>query len=186
MQQDAVRPDPAAAGGRGGRRDRTYGWADPTSTAAAARELAGAAFFEALVRGALPAPPIASTLDFDLVSVEPGRVVFAITPAEFHYNPIGSVHGGVAATLCDSACGCAVHSMLPAGAWYVSQDLSVKFLRGITASTGRLECEGTVLHLGGRTALAQARLTGQDGRLYAYATSSCLIFRPEPAGQQAR
>jgi uncharacterized protein (TIGR00369 family) len=80
--------------------------------------------------------------------------------------------------MCDSACGCAVHSMLPKGAYYTSQDLSVKFLRPITGSTGTLRCEGTVIHLGSRTALSQARLTDGQGKLYAHATSSCLIFRP--------
>jgi uncharacterized protein (TIGR00369 family) len=159
-------------------RQRTYQWQDPAIAGAAARELGGGEFFLAITAGELPAPPITATLDFTLVSAEPGRAVFEITPSEFHYNPIGSVHGGVCATLCDSACGCAVHSMLPAGSYYTSLDLSVKFIRPITASTGRLLCEGTVTHLGTRTALAQARLTGQDGKLYAQATSSCLIFRP--------
>jgi uncharacterized protein (TIGR00369 family) len=116
-----------------------------------------------------------------VVSVQPGRVIFEITPSEMHYNPIGSVHGGVAATLCDSACGCAVHSLLPAGSYYTSLDLSVKFLRAITASTGRLRCEGTVTHLGSRTALAQATLCDDAGQLYAHATSSCLIVRPAAA-----
>ena len=92
------------------------------------------------------------------------------------------MHGGVYATMCDSACGCAVHSMLPKGAYYTSQDLSVKFLRPITGSTGPLQCEGTVIHLGSRTALAQARLTDAQGKLYAHATSSCLIFRPGAPG----
>lgn len=160
-------------------RQRTYEWQDPAIAGAAALELAGADFFSAIISGALPPPPITATLDFGLVSVQPGRVVFEITPSEFHYNPIGSVHGGVAATLCDSACGCAVHSMLPAGTYYTSLDLSVKFLRGITTSTGRLRCEGTVTHLGSRTALAQATLTDDSGRLYAQATSSCMIFRPD-------
>ncbi len=128
--------------------------------------------------GTIPPPPMTVTLDFGWVSVEPGKVIFEITPAEFHYNPIGSVHGGVYATLCDSACGCAVHSLLPAGAYYTSLDLSVKFVRPITAESGRLLCEGTVQHLGKRMALAEARLAAPDGRLYAHATSSCLIFRP--------
>lgn len=157
---------------------RTYEWDDPAVSGAASRELGGAEFFQAIADGKLSAPPITATLDFTLTSVEPGRAVFELTPSEFHYNPIGSVHGGVCATLCDSACGCAVHSMLPAGSYYTSLDLSVKFLRAITAATGRLICEGTVAHLGARTALAQARLTGEDGKLYAQATSSCLIFRP--------
>jgi uncharacterized protein (TIGR00369 family) len=159
-------------------RQRSHAWPDPAISAAAAPVLAGLDFFRAIADGSLPTPPIAQTLGFTVTDVDPGRVVFTFTPAEFHYNPIGSVHGGVYATLCDSACGCAVHSMLPAGARYTSQDLSVKFLRAITVSTGPLRCEGTVLHLGSRTALAQARLTDSRDKLYAYATSSCLIFRP--------
>lgn len=162
-----------------GQRQRSYQWQDPAISAAAAPAMAGIDFFRAIVDGTLPAPPITRTLGFTLASVDPGRVVFEFTPAEFHYNPIGSVHGGVYATLCDSACGCAVQSMLPAGAGYTSQDLSVKFLRAITVSTGPLQCEGTVIHLGSRTALAQARLTDTQGKLYAHATSSCLIFRPQ-------
>jgi uncharacterized protein (TIGR00369 family) len=165
----------------GGRR-RTYEWADPAASAAAARELDGISFFRELIAGRIPPPPIAATLGFGWVSVEPGQVVFEITPAEYHYNPIGSVHGGVYATLCDSACGCAVHSMLPAGAYYTSLDLSVKFLRQVTVAAGRLRCEGTVIHLGSRTALAQATLTDEAGKTYAHATSSCLIIRPDPAG----
>lgn len=159
-------------------RRRTFEWADPQITAAAARQLSGPEFFQAIADGQLPPPPITAALDFTLTSVEPGRAVFEFTPSEFHYNPIGSVHGGMYATLCDSACGCAVQSMLPAGSYYTSLDLSVKFLRPITTSTGRLSCEGTVTHLGRRTALAQALLTAADGKLYAQATSSCLIVRP--------
>jgi len=110
--------------------------------------------------------------------VQPGTVVFEFTPAEFHYNPIGTVHGGVLSTLCDSACGCAVQSMLPAGTYYTSLDLNVKFLRPVSSGTGPMACTGTVIHLGGRSALAEARLTDAAGKLYAHATSSCMIFRP--------
>jgi uncharacterized protein (TIGR00369 family) len=159
---------------------RSYQWQDPAISAAAARELDGMAFLKELVAGTIPPPPIAVTLGFSLISVEPGKAVFGITPAEYHYNPIGSVHGGVYATLCDSACGCAVHSMLPAGAHYTSLDLAIRFIRPVTTGTGPLLCEGTVQHLGSRTALAEARLTGEDGRLYAHATSNCLISRPGP------
>ena len=144
----------------------------------AARTMDGKSFLEALADGRLPAAPVARTLDFAPVSVQPGTVIFEFVPAEFHYNPIGSVHGGVLSTLCDSACGCAVQSMLPAGTYYTSLDLSVRFLRPVTAATGRLVCEGTLTHLGGRSALAQARLTGSDGKLYAHATSTCMVFRP--------
>jgi uncharacterized protein (TIGR00369 family) len=166
------------AANTGGERERRYSWADPAPVAAAARELTGDAFFAELTSGALPPPPITQTLGFSAISVRDGIARFELDPAEFHYNPIGSVHGGVIATLCDSACGCAVHSLLPAGAYYSSLDLSVKFLRPVTSATGPLMCEGTVLHLGTRSALAQASLTGSDGKLYAQATSSCMIFRP--------
>jgi uncharacterized protein (TIGR00369 family) len=159
-------------------RQRTYAWTDPEVAAAAARALDGGSFFAEMVAGELPVPPIAATLDFTATRVSGGVARFELDPAEFHYNPIGSVHGGVIATLCDSACGCAVHSLLPAGAYYSSLDLSVKFLRRVTAATGRLICEGTVVHLGARSALAEASLTGSDGRVYARATSSCMIFRP--------
>jgi uncharacterized protein (TIGR00369 family) len=159
-------------------RERTYHWDDPAITAAAAREQDGVSFLQAILDGTLPGAPIAHTLDFQPTSVKPGTVVFEFTPAEFHYNPIGSVHGGMIATLCDSACGCAVQSMLPAGSYYTSLDLSVKFLRPVTAATGPMTCEATVTHLGGRSALAQARLTDADGKLYAHATSTCMLFRP--------
>jgi len=165
-------------GEAGPQRRRSYEWQDPAISAAVAPGVAGIDFFRALLDGELPIPPIAATLGFTMVAADPGRVVFEFTPAEFHYNPIGSVHGGVYATMCDSACGCAVHSMLPKGAYYTSQDLSVKFLRPITGSTGTLRCEGTVIHLGSRTALAEARLSDRQGKLYAHGTSSCLIFRP--------
>lgn len=166
-------PDGAAAG-----RQRAYGWDDPAITATAAKERDGASFLQAIVDGRLPSPPIAHTLDFRLVCVQAGLAVFEFTPAEIHYNPIGSVHGGVIATMCDSACGCAVHSMLPAGTYYTSLDLSVKFLRPVTSGTGLMTCEATVTHLGGRSSLAEARLTDAAGKLYAQATSSCMVFRP--------
>ncbi|MEP7025767.1 MAG: PaaI family thioesterase [Actinomycetota bacterium] len=178
MQHDEASPGSDAGQHGTGSRQRTYDWADPGLSAAASRQLSGMEFFQQLLDGRLPPPPVMATIGFSLASVEPGRAVFEITPAEIHYNPIGSVHGGVYATLCDSACGCAVQSMLPAGSYYTSLDLSVKFLRPVTATTGLLRCEGTVTHLGGRTALAQAQLTDADGKLYAQATSSCLIFRP--------
>jgi uncharacterized protein (TIGR00369 family) len=161
-------------------RERCYDWDDPAAAAAAAADLDGVAFLQAILDGTLPGVPLARTLDFAPVSVRPGVVVFEFTPAEFHYNPIGSVHGGVLAALCDSACGCAVHSTLPAGTSYTSLDLSIKFLRPVTSGVGRMRCEGTVTHAGSRSALAEARLTDSDGKLFALATSTCMIFRPAP------
>lgn len=159
-------------------RERRHTWDDPMATAAGAVGVDGLTFLRRLAAGEIPAPPIARTLGMEVESVQEGRVVFSLTPSEFHYNPIGSVHGGVYATLLDSAAGCAVHSMLPAGARYTSLDLTVKFLRALGHETGRVTCEGSVIHMGGRTALAEARLLDGDGRLCAYASSSCLIVRP--------
>ena len=161
-----------------GRRQRAYEWDDPAVAAAAARELDGLSFFRAIMDGRLPAPPIMATLGIRAVSFEPGKAVFEVTPAEYHYNPIGSVHGGVYATICDSACGCAVHTLLPAGTFYTSIDLDTRFIRPITLAAGRLLCEGTVDYIGSRTALAKARLINAEGKLFAQATSNCLIVRP--------
>jgi uncharacterized protein (TIGR00369 family) len=164
-------------------RERTYSWGDPSVSAGAARTSAGIDVLQAMARGDLPAPPVIATLGFSLDSVEAGRVQFSCTPREYHYNPIGSVHGGVYATLLDSATGCAVHSMLPAGVGYTSLDLTVKFLRPITVDTGAVRCIGTVTHLGGRTALAEARLVDPADRLLATAVSSILLIRPQPGAQ---
>jgi uncharacterized protein (TIGR00369 family) len=158
-------------------RERTHSWTDPAQTAAAAQDVDGLTFLRALAAGDVPPAPIATTLGMTLEEVDEGRVVFGLAPAEFHYNPIGSVHGGVYATVLDSACGCAVHSTLPAGARYTSLDLSVKFLRGLDVAVGPVRCEGRVLHIGRRTALAEARLTDAAGRLYAHATSTCVVLR---------
>jgi uncharacterized protein (TIGR00369 family) len=158
-------------------RERIHAWADPMATASGASGVDGITFLRRLAAGEIPAPPIATTLGIELDSVAEGRVVFSLIPAEFHYNPIGSVHGGVYATLLDSAAGCAVHSMLPAGARYTSLDLTVKFLRALGSNTGPVTCEGSVIHMGSRTALAEARLLDGAGRLCAYASSSCLIVR---------
>lgn len=160
-------------------RERSYRWQDPRALADQARQLSGLAFLEALRDGELPSAPIMATLGgAELESVEPGRVVFVLEPAEYHYNPIGSVHGGVYATLLDSACGCAVQSTLPAGVGYTSLDLSVRFLRPMTAETGPVRCEGGVVSSGRRTALARASITDGTGRLLGEATSSCLILHP--------
>jgi uncharacterized protein (TIGR00369 family) len=157
-------------------RERTTTWGDPSISADQLGRLPGLEMLEAVRDGQLPAPPIAATLGFELDLVEEGRAVFSMEPAEHHYNPLGSVHGGVFATLLDSAAGCAVHSTLPAGVGYTSIDLNVKFVRGITADTGRVTCEGRVRNRGRRLALAEAALVDDRGRLLATATSSCLIF----------
>jgi uncharacterized protein (TIGR00369 family) len=158
-------------------RERTHTWSDPRTLAEAAAGRDGLAFLRAMADGTLPPPPIMTLVGAGLESVEPGRVVFTLEPAEWHYNPIGSVHGGVFATLLDSAAGCAVHSTLPAGVAYTSLDLNVKFLRRLTADSGTSRATGHVVHSGRSTALARAELVDGQGRLVAEATSSCLLLR---------
>jgi len=134
--------------------------------------MAGLDFLREVQAGRLAAAPVGRTLDFALDEVEHGRAVFSLVPGEEHYNPIGSMHGGVFATLLDSAAGCAVQSTLPQGMAYTSLDLTVKFLRPVTVDTGRVRAVGTVVSGGRRTALAQAQLVDAADRLLAHATSS--------------
>lgn len=162
-------------------RARTFEWDDPTRTAASVGRLTGLEFLRAISRGDLPVPPVTRMLGMGAITAEEGRVVAELQPAEYHYNPLGTVHGGVLATLLDTATGCAVHSTLPAGYGYTSIDLSTKFLRPVTVASGLLRCVGTVLSRGRRTALAEAKLTDAQGRLVATAQSSCLLFEVPPA-----
>lgn len=159
-------------------RTRTIEWADPLEPANAARNRSGLDFLKAMVDGEVAPPPVMTTIGARLEAVSEGTAVFTMTPAEFHYNPIGSVHGGMYCTLLDSAAACAVHSMLPAGVAYTSLDLSVRFIGAISVDTGPVRATGTVKHLGRRTALAEAVLTSGTGKLLATATSNCLIIHP--------
>lgn len=161
---------------RNSERTRTIEWSDPRMSAEAAATLPGIEFLQAMIDGAIPQPPIMSTLGARLESVGEGQAVFTMTPSESHYNPIGSVHGGVYSTLLDSAAACAVHTLLPAGVGYTSLDLSVRFIGRISVDTGPVRCTGTVTHMGRRTALAEAVLTSRNGKLLATATSNCLIL----------
>lgn len=161
-------------------RSRTVTWDDPTTSARAARVTAGRSFLEAMAAGAIPPPPVAMLLGMGIDQIGEGAVTFTLDPAEYHYNPIGSVHGGVISTLCDSAMGCAVQSTLPAGAGYTTVELKVSFLRALTVASGPVRCEGRVIHVGGRIATAEARVLDGEGRLYAHATTTCMVFRPEP------
>jgi uncharacterized protein (TIGR00369 family) len=157
-------------------RTRTYSWSDPRATAHQIGKLSGAETLRAISLGHLPSPPIMHTLGMAGLDVEEGRVTFTMRAQEFHYNPLGTVHGGVISTVLDSAAGCAVHSTLPAGWGYTSLDLNVKFLRPVTVDSGMLRGEGTVVNRGRTTALAEARLFDESGRLVAHATSTCLLF----------
>ncbi len=158
-------------------RTRTITWEDPMSVAQQGRQMSGIAFLRALLEGTLPPPPMARLLGIQLVEVDEGRVVFAAQPGEQHYNPIGVVHGGLAATLLDSAMGCAVQTLLPAGTGYTTVELKVNLVRALTRETGEVRAEGKVVHLGSRVATAEGRLVDMHGKLYAHATTTCLIFQ---------
>jgi uncharacterized protein (TIGR00369 family) len=157
-------------------RQRTFSWSDPMLNAAEVGRSGGLELLQAIGRGDAPAPPIMHLLGTGTFTAEAGRVVVTLEPEEYHYNPLGSVHGGVLATLLDTATGCAVHSTLPAGVGYTTLDLNTKFLRPASIASGTLTCEGTVIAKGRRTALAQAQITDARGALVAHATSTCMLF----------
>lgn len=165
-------------------RERLVRWEDPQALAEAGRTMSGRAFLEAIGRGDLPAPPVSQLVDFTFGAVDDGRVEMMLRPHEAQYNPIGSVHGGIIATILDSVMGCAVHSLLPEGRAYTTLEIKVNYLRAITRDTGLMTAVGRVLHLGGRTAMAEASLSDAHGKLYAQASTTCLVFDlPPPRGR---
>jgi uncharacterized protein (TIGR00369 family) len=159
-------------------RERRVTWSDPTALAQAGRGLSGRDYLEAMRAGTLPRPPVADLIGFAIDEVDEGRVVMTLTPAEYHYNPIGSVHGGIIATVLDSVMGCAVHSLLKVGQAYSTLEIKVNYLRAVEGRAGPLRAEGRVLHFGRRTALAEATLTDAGGRRYAHATTTCILLDP--------
>ena len=158
-------------------RTRQVTWSDPIATAKAGHGLAGLDFLKLLIDGKAPPPPICDTMGFILSEVSEGVAVFTATPDEYHYNPIAVVHGGLAATLIDSATGCAVHSTLPAGMAYTTVNLGVDFLRPMTTATGPIRCEGRVVHRGSRIAIAEGKVMDAAGKVYAQGKSTCMIFK---------
>lgn len=157
-------------------RTRTFSWQDPSLTSEPSKRMSGLDFLQAMIRGEIPYPPMARLMNMHLAEAEKGRAIFTIQPAEYHYNPIGLVHGGLAFTLLDSAMGCAVHSILPLGSGYTTIELHVNLVRPITTQTGLLSSIGEVIHAGRRMATAQGRLIDSAGKLYAHGTTTCMIF----------
>jgi uncharacterized protein (TIGR00369 family) len=158
-------------------RTRTVTWQDPRSVAAVGAEMAGIDYMRALAASELPPAPMAVLMNMQPIEIEPGRAVFDGQPGEEHYNPIGVVHGGYAATLLDSVLGCAVHTTLDPGTGYTTLSLEVKMVRPITAEIERVRAEGEVLYRGRRQATAQARLTdAATGKLLAHGSATCLIL----------
>jgi len=136
----------------------------------------GLEMMQAMLRAEIPYAAIAKTLSFQLIEVGPGRAVFQGTPKAEHLNPLGTIHGGWFATLLDSALGCAIHTMMPAGRGYTTAELGVNLVKALTPKVQRVRAEGKVLHCGRQLATAEARIVGADGTLYAHATTTCLVF----------
>lgn len=162
------------------KRERTYSWGNPQEGVELSKELSGIAYLQGMMRGEIPASPLIHTLDFEIGEVEEGSVSFVFEPKEFHYNPNGSVHGGVITSILDSAMGCTLHSLLPKGMVYTTLELKVNFLKMVHDQTGKLVAAGKIIHLGGRTALVEADLRNESGKVYAHAVSTCLLI---PAGK---
>ena len=161
------------------KRERTFEWDDPTPLWEQASPFSGLETLRLVISGELPQPPMARLMDICLIEVEHGKAVFASTPGEYHYNTLGSVHGGFGATLLDSAMGCAVHSTLNPGDAYTTLELKINFLRPLTHATGLVRGTGTIVHAGRTTALAEGKMEDAAGKIYAFATSTCLIRRRE-------
>ena len=140
------------------------------------RALDGLSLFKGLLEGRFPAPPISKVLGFAVTEVEFGRVVFAYTPVYDHYNPLGSVHGGIAATLLDSVMGCCVHTTLEAGIGFTTVEIKVNYVRAMTDKTGPVTAEGKVINVGSRIATSEGKLYDGAGKLLAHGTTTCLIF----------
>ena len=140
------------------------------------KDMSGLEFLRRIVDGRLPRPPITETLGFDLAEVSPGFAVFTMTPQFRHYNPIGTVHGGVAATLLDSCMSCAVQTTIEAGLGYTTLEIKVNMVRPITEKTGPIRAEGRSLHTGRRSATAEGKILDATGTLLAHGTTTCIVF----------
>ncbi len=163
-------------------RTRTHSWSDPGALADGAKTRSGLEFLQALASGELAGAPVFTTLGMETAFLEiaKGRVVMQFVPREYHYNVIGSVHGGVITTILDTVVACAVHSTLPAGTGYTTLEIKVNFTRAVRVNSGVLRCEGNVITVGRTIGTAEGRLLDSQGRVCAYATTTCLIFPHAP------
>jgi EmrB/QacA subfamily drug resistance transporter len=167
-----------------GTRERVIRWEDPVAVLEQSKDLGPIERLRGIKSGAVPPPPIAVTMGLEIVDATEGRAVFAVRPDEYHYNPIGTVHGGLAATLLDSAMGCAVETTLDAGAGYTTLELKVNYVRPMSRDTGRVVCEATVVHRGATIATAEGRLVAEEtGKLLAHGTTTCLVLTANGNGR---
>ncbi len=176
MVETQARPEPSPEADLVGQRSRTYSWVDPQAALHLLAGLSGREIVEAMAAGTIPVPPIAATLAFGSIEVGDDFVAVNTLAREFHYNPLGAVHGGVISALLDTAAALAVHTTLERGEWHTSLDLNTKFIRPMTVDSGLTRCEGRVAHRGRRTAVAEAVLSDETGRRLAQATSTLLIM----------
>lgn len=178
-------PDPASVLARWHAEEaaiRSTMLAPGTTPPAQVSAMRGIEFLRAWLAGQLPPPTIGASLDFLLVGAEEGRVTFQGKPGAAFYNPLATVHGGWIAAILDSAVGCAVHSMLPAGRAYTTAELKINYVRAVTSTVPLLRAEGKVIHMGGRMATADGQLVGADGKLYAHASTTCFVFEAAGTG----
>jgi uncharacterized protein (TIGR00369 family) len=163
------------------KRQRTFEWDEATAFWHRAQGKSGLELLRMAIAGELPPPPMARLMDIRLTQIEKGKATFTGTPQEFHYNPLGTVHGGYGATLLDSAMGCAVHSTLEAGDIYTTLEFKINFMRALTHDTGEVKGIGTVINSTRTTAVAEGRIEDASGKLYVFATTTCVIRRAGPA-----
>jgi len=139
--------------------------------------MTGLEYMRQVMTGEVPPSGMVQLMNFKLVEVSEGRAVFTIKPDERHYNGLGIAHGGLAATLLDSATGCAINTMMPAGRIFTTLEMKINYVRPMARETGEVRCEANVIHVGGRTATAEGRIVDRDGKLYAHGTATCMLFR---------
>jgi len=152
---------------------------DDTTTASyldLRRSMSGLEFFRRMLAGELPLPPMVALLGLRMTEVDTGRVVFSGKVSEEFYNGLGVAHGGYAATLLDSALGCAINSVMPAGRLFTTLELKINYTRPLRSEAGELRCEARVVHAGARTATSEGRITDADGKLYAHGTTTCILI----------
>jgi uncharacterized protein (TIGR00369 family) len=149
----------------------------PAGKTEAREALSGLEYMRQLMAGELPPSGMAQLMNFRLVEVSEGRAVFTVKPDERHYNGLGIAHGGLAATLLDSALGCAINTMMPAGRIFTTLEMKINYVRPMRRETGEVRCEAAVLHVGGRVATAEGRILDEGGKLYAHGTATCMLFR---------
>jgi len=158
-------------------RTHAVSWKDPKKSARDARLVSGLDYLKAIQNGNIPPPPVAELIGYKITEVQKGRAVFVLDPAEYHYNPFATVHGGIACTLLDSAMTAAVLSTLPIGAACSTVEIKTNFIRPITSKTGTIYCHAELVHAGSTIAMASGRIADADGKLYAHGVSTLMIFK---------